>query len=47
MPLESISGIVSASSNGDWSAQDRPRELKMVSLEPPKNEYSDYAFKMF
>ncbi len=43
---ESFSQIVSASSNGDCSAQDRSRELKLVSLEPPENFDSEYVFKI-
>jgi hypothetical protein len=34
--------IVSASSNDDFSAQNRPRDLKMVSLEPSGNKDSEY-----
>jgi hypothetical protein len=43
---ESFSQIVSATSNGDCSAQDRPRELKLVSLEPPGNFDSEFVFKI-
>jgi hypothetical protein len=32
--------------NGDFSAQDRPRELKLVSVEPPENEDFEYVNKM-
>jgi hypothetical protein len=34
-------------SNGDCLAQDRPRELKLVSLEPSVNEKSEYLIKIF
>jgi hypothetical protein len=33
-----------ASLNGDCSAQDRPSELKLVSLEPPRNKDSEFVF---
>ncbi len=33
-------------SNGDCSALERPRELKLVSLEPPVNEKSEYLNKI-
>ncbi len=31
----------------DCLAQDRPRELKLVSLEPLGNEDSEYVFNIF
>jgi hypothetical protein len=33
--------------NDDCSASDRPRDLKMVSLEPSGNEDSEYVFSTF
>jgi hypothetical protein len=40
------SRIVSAASNNDSSAQNRPRELKLMSLEPSGNEDYQYVFKI-
>jgi hypothetical protein len=33
--------------NDDCSAQDRPRELKMISLRLPGNEDLEYSLKIF
>jgi hypothetical protein len=33
--------------NGNCSAQNCPRELKSVPLEPPGNENSEYVLKLF
>jgi hypothetical protein len=41
------SRIVSASSNNSCSALNRPREVKLVFLELPGNEDSEYIFKTF
>jgi hypothetical protein len=35
------------SSTDNCSAQNRSRELKLVSLEPPGNEDSEYVLKIF
>jgi hypothetical protein len=39
--------IVSTFSNDDFSAQNSPRDMKLVLLELPVNEDSEYAFKIF
>jgi hypothetical protein len=41
------SWIVSASLNDDWSAQNRPWVLKLVSLKPSGNKGSKYVFNIF
>ncbi len=38
--------IFSSSSDDDFSAQNRPRDLKMVSLEPSGNKDSEYVDKI-
>jgi hypothetical protein len=41
-----LANCFSLSSNDDSSAQNRPRELKVMSLEPSGNEDSEYALKV-
>jgi hypothetical protein len=40
------SRIVLATSNDDSSAQNRPRDLKVVPLEPSRNEDAEYVFQI-
>jgi hypothetical protein len=39
--------IVFSTLNNDYSAQDRPRVLKLVSLDPSGKKDSEHVFKIF
>jgi hypothetical protein len=45
--IKCSSRIDFTSLNDDCSAQNKPRELKLVSLELSRNEDSEYVFKYF